>query len=74
MCHLLFVSVRIIHAPRGLLSVARLHDPIPSNLTLYGPVQPLRESRPSPQLRFSLGQGHSLVLYVSYTRDLCHYR
>lgn len=37
-CHLLFVSDRVIHAPRGLLSVAKLHDPIPSDPALYGPV------------------------------------
>lgn len=52
-CQLLFVSVRVIPAPGGLLSVSRLHDPIPSHPTLYGPVQPLRESSPSPWLCFS---------------------
>lgn len=37
-CHLLFVFVSVIHAlVQRLLSIARLHDPIPSDPTLYGP-------------------------------------
>lgn len=66
-CRHLFVSVRVIHAPGGLLSVTRLHDPIPSDPGHYGPGQPLRESRTSPQLCFSLSQGHSVGLSFTYS-------
>lgn len=38
-CHLLFVSVRLIHVPRGRLSVARLHEHIPSDPGHYRPIQ-----------------------------------
>lgn len=38
-CHLLFVSVRVIHVPRGRLSVARLHEHIPSDPAHYRPIQ-----------------------------------
>lgn len=38
-CHLLFVSVRVIHVPRARLSVARLHEHIPSDPAHYQPIQ-----------------------------------
>lgn len=38
-CRLLFLSVRVIHVPRGRLSVARLHEHIPSDPGHYGPIQ-----------------------------------
>lgn len=38
-CHLLFVSVKVIHVPRGWLSVARLHEHIPSDPGHYRPIQ-----------------------------------
>lgn len=38
-CHLLFVSVRVIRVPRGRLSVARLHENIPSDPGHYQPIQ-----------------------------------
>lgn len=38
-CHLLFVSVKVILVPRGRLSVARLHEHIPSDPAHYRPIQ-----------------------------------
>lgn len=53
-CHLLFVSVRLIHVPRGRLSVARLHEHIPSDPGHYRPIQ----------------QHWSLLTWVSLWADL----
>ena len=38
-CHPLFVFVGVIHVPRGRLSVASLHDHIPSDPGHYGSIQ-----------------------------------
>lgn len=44
MCHLLIVPVRVIHASRDGLSVARLRDHIFADLAHYGSIHPMLES------------------------------
>lgn len=51
MCHLLIVPVRIIHASRDRLSVARLHDHIFADLAHYGSILSLLKEPGSRRAR-----------------------